>query len=161
MGKLENGFRKVAGRSQNGFSATFFQNVLQTLRKFSKKVRINVLLKLFHNQIKTLSQRCHNVFITFFATLCQTVVTTFSQRFFVTLYHNVLQTLRKLSKKARVNVLPKRFHNQIQTLSQRFHNVYLLAGQASFHIFGRSSKLSITAKSITNFIITQVSQSIF
>ena len=120
MGRLENGFRKVAGRSQNGFSATFFQNVLQTLRKLSKKTRINVLPKLFHNQIKT-SQR-------FFATLYQTVVTTFSQRFFVTLYQNVLQTLRKLSKKARINVLPKRFHNQIKTLSQRFHNVILLAG---------------------------------
>ena len=74
VGRLENGFRKVAGRSQNGFSATFFQNVLQTLRKLSKKARINVLPKLFHNQIKTFSQR-------FFATLYQTVVTTFSQRF--------------------------------------------------------------------------------
>ena len=60
--------------------------------------------------------------------LYQTVVTTFSQRFFVTLYQNVLQTLRKLSKKACINVLPKRFHNQIKTLSQRFHNVFLLAG---------------------------------
>ena len=128
MGRLENGFRKVAGRSQNGFSATFFQNVLQTLRKLSKIARINVLLKLFHNQIKTLPQRFHNVF---FATLYQTVGTTFSQRFFVTLYQNVLQTLRKLSKKARINVLPKRFHNQIKTLSQRFHNVFLLAGPLS------------------------------
>ena len=63
MGRLENGFRKVAGRSQNGFSATFFQNVLQTFRKLSKKARINVLPKRFHNQIKTLSQRFHNVFL--------------------------------------------------------------------------------------------------
>ena len=62
VGRFENGFRKVAGRSQNGFSATFFQNVLQTFRKLSKKARINVLPKLFHNQIKTLSQHFHNVF---------------------------------------------------------------------------------------------------
>ena len=133
MGRLENGFRKVAGRSQNGVSATFFQNILQTLRKLSKKACINVLPKLFHNQIKTLSQRflqrCTKPLSQrFFVTLYQNVVTTFSQRFFVTLYQNVLQTLRKLSKKARINVLPKRFHNQIKTLSQRFHNVFLLAG---------------------------------
>ena len=55
--------------------------------------------------------RCHNVFTMFFVTLLQ----------------NVLQTLRKLSKKARINVLPKRFHNQIKTLSQRFHNVFFVS----------------------------------
>ena len=123
MGRLENGFRKVAGRSQNGFSATFFQNVLQTLRTLSKKARINVLPKLFHNQIKTLSQRFHNVFCNVVPNRCHNVFTTF----FVTLYQNVLQTLRKLSKKARINVLPKRFHNQIKTLSQRFHNVFFVS----------------------------------
>ena len=125
MGRLEKGcFRKVAGRSQNGFSATFFQNVLQTLRKLSKKAHINVLPKLFHSQIKRLSQRFHNVFCNVVPNRCHNVFTTF----FVTLYQNVLQTLRKLSKKARINVLPKRFHNQIKTLSQRFHKVFLLAG---------------------------------
>ena len=116
VGRLENGFRKVAGRSQNGFSATYFHNVFQTLRKLSKKARINVLPKLFHNQIKTLSQR-----------LLQRCTKPLSQRFFVTLYQNVLQTLRKLSKKARINVLPKRYHNQIKTLSQRFHDVFFVS----------------------------------
>ena len=101
----------VLERLQEGRKMGF--HVLQTLRKLSKKARINVLPKLFHNQIKTLYQN---------------VVPTFSQHFFVTLYQNVLQTLRKLSKKACINVLPKRFHNQIKTLSQRFHNVFLLAG---------------------------------
>ena len=92
---LENGFRKVAGRSQNGFSATFFQNVLQTLRKLSKKARINVLPKLFHNQIKTFSQRfcnvipnrCHNVFTTYF---CNVVPKRFA---------NIEKTFQKSSHK--------------------------------------------------------------
>ena len=113
----------VLERSQNGFSATFFQNVLQTLRKLSKKARI----KFYRNFFTTKLKRCHNVFCNVVPNRCHNVFTTF----FVTLYQNVLQTLRKLSKKARINVLPKRFHNQIKTLSQRFHNVFLLAGEVS------------------------------
>ena len=120
MGRLENGFRKVAGRSQNGFSATFFQNVLQTFRKLSKKARINVLPKLFHNQIQTLSQRFHNVFCNVVPNRCHNVFTTFFCNVVPKRFANIEKTFQKSSHKRFTKTFSQPNKNVVTTFSQRF-----------------------------------------